>query len=132
MKKRKSFLQKVLIGFGILVGIFVILIFALTQIAKDWEEPETIFNDIVLENIQDGTYSGFYEAKPISVELSVTVTNNKITDIQIIRHRHGKGKDAEKIVNHVIESQSLMVDTISGATLSSKSILKAIENALLN
>ncbi len=33
--------------------------------------------------------------------------------------------------DRVIESQSLQVDTISGATLSSKAYLQAVENALL-
>lgn len=120
-------MQKIFIG----LGIFAILFLGLTQIAKDWEENLTIHNDIVLENIPDGEYVGFYEEKLILVELLVTVKNNRITDIQIIRHRHGRGQEAEIIVNHVVQNQSIMVDAISGATASSKSILKAIENALM-
>jgi uncharacterized protein with FMN-binding domain len=34
------------------------------------------------------------------------------------------------LFRHVIESQSLQVDVISGATLTSKAHLKALENAL--
>ncbi len=37
---------------------------------------------------------------------------------------------AEIITDKVIDTQSLQVDAISGATYSSKTILKAIENAL--
>ena len=37
---------------------------------------------------------------------------------------------AEKIVNDVISEQSSEVDAVSGATVSSKCIIKAIENAL--
>jgi len=39
---------------------------------------------------------------------------------------------AELITDMVIDSQSLKVDVVSGATYSSKIILKAIENALAN
>lgn len=37
---------------------------------------------------------------------------------------------AKIINNHVVEKQTLDVDLVSGATVSSKVILKAIENAL--
>ncbi len=40
-----------------------------------------------------------------------------------------RGK-AEKIPDKVLEEQSLQVDIVSGATFSSKVILKAVEDAL--
>jgi uncharacterized protein with FMN-binding domain len=55
-----------------------------------------------------------------------------IKKIEIVRHLNGQGKPAEVIPDRVIEMQSLDVDIISGATYSSKVILKAIENALIN
>jgi uncharacterized protein with FMN-binding domain len=36
------------------------------------------------------------------------------------------------LFDRVIEVQSLKVDTISGATITSKSFLKSVENALVN
>jgi uncharacterized protein with FMN-binding domain len=47
-----------------------------------------------------------------------------------VKHVNGQGKPAEVITEKVIETQSLQVDVVSGATYSSKVILKAIENAL--
>ena len=44
----------------------------------------------------------------------------------------GKGSQAEKIVNEVVNKQSLDVDLVSGATISSKVIIKSVENALSN
>ena len=38
----------------------------------------------------------------------------------------------DELINNVIKNQSLDVDVVSGATVSSKAILKAIENALNN
>lgn len=50
--------------------------------------------------------------------------------IKIIEHENGLGSKAEKIVDDVISRQSLKVDAVSGASASSKCIIKAIENAL--
>lgn len=53
-----------------------------------------------------------------------------VSFIKIIEHENGLGGKAEKIVDDVISRQSLEVDALSGATVSSKYIIKAIENAL--
>lgn len=42
------------------------------------------------------------------------------------------GSTAESIVNDVVEEQSLGIDAVSGAAVSSKCILKAVENAIEN
>jgi uncharacterized protein with FMN-binding domain len=61
----------------------------------------------------------------------VTVREHKITEIVLVKHENGKGTAAEIIPNKVVEAQSLDVELISGATYSSKVMLKAIENALI-
>jgi len=81
----------------------------------------------------DGVYRGNYTltGTPVKVTVDVTVQNQNITGIKIIKHsRSPIGKKAEKIIDTVIEKQSLDVDAVSGATGSSKAILKAVENAL--
>jgi uncharacterized protein with FMN-binding domain len=88
--------------------------------------------NVDLSQIPDDTYNGAYSAFPISVEVAVTVENHAITKIDLIKHRNGQGGGAEVIPEKVIESQSLQIDAVSGATYSSKVILKAIEDALLN
>jgi uncharacterized protein with FMN-binding domain len=78
----------------------------------------------------DGTYRGEYTIGPVKVVLDVTMENSRMASISIIKHRNGRGEKAEDILPVVIEQQSLGVDVISGATMSSRTILKAIENAL--
>jgi len=91
---------------------------------------EININSIDLSKVHDGTYTGSYDAIFVGAEVEVTVKNNKITDIKLLNHKTERGKPAEVIVDDVKEKQSLQVDAISGATNSSKVILKAIENAL--
>ena len=83
-----------------------------------------------LHTIADGTYRGNAKVGPVRVTLDVTVKDQAMTSIEIIKHFNGLGKKAEAIVPGIIAAQSLEVDTISGATGSSKAILKAVENAL--
>lgn len=83
-----------------------------------------------LENIDDGLYEGEYDIVPVSVMVQVSVQDNRISNIAILKHENGLGGKAEKIVKDVIKKQSLEVDTVSGATVSSKCILKAIEQAI--
>jgi uncharacterized protein with FMN-binding domain len=86
--------------------------------------------DLDLNRIPDGTYIGKHYVFPIDVEVNVTVKNHKITNIELVKHQHGQGEEAEEMANRVLEAQSLMVDAVTGATSSSKVILKAIEKAL--
>ena len=83
-----------------------------------------------IARVPDGTYGGSYDAGLTRVELETTVREGRITSIEILRHDKGKGKKAESIVEDVIREQSLDVDAISGATISSKVILKAAEHSL--
>ena len=86
-----------------------------------------------LTQIADGTYRGKYDVSgtPVKVTLDVIIQNSNITKIVIVKHFCSPiGKKAEKITDRIIERQSLDVDVVSGATGSSKAILKAVENAL--
>ena len=83
-----------------------------------------------LNKIADGVYQGNSKVGPVRVTLDVTMQSGVITSIEIIRHFNGRGKKAEAIVPQIIEAQSLDVDVVSGATGSSKAILKAVEDAL--
>ena len=87
-------------------------------------------SNLNMANITDGIYVGEYSITPVYVEVEVSVTEHKITNKKIIEHENGLGGKAEKIVDNVISRQSLEVGAVSGATVSSKCIIKAIENAL--
>ena len=86
-----------------------------------------------LSSKADGSYRGEadFTGTPIKVILEANIQNHRIASINIIKHSCSPiGKKAEKIVDRIIERQSLDVDVISGATVSSNAILKAVENAL--
>ncbi len=87
--------------------------------------------EIDFSQIEDGQYVGKYRIFPVNVSVKTTVQSGKITQIEIVEHFNGKGASAENIVDRIVEKQSLKVDIISGATVSSKTIIKAVEDSLL-
>lgn len=98
---------------------------------SDLKKLTTIeIQDVDLSKIENGFYEGKYKSFPISVKVQVTVNNHVIDDIKILKHINGQGGAAEKITENIIKSQSLEVDAITGATYSSKVIVKAVEDAL--
>lgn len=93
---------------------------------------ETTFEEINISDISDGVYIGGYDVNFIYAKVEVTVQNGEITNINILKHRHERGKAAEVITNKIVDEQKIDVDAISGATNSSTVIKKAVENALKN
>lgn len=90
----------------------------------------TSFNEINISDIPNGIYTGEYDVDFIYVKTAVTVKNGRITDIDILEHKNGRGKSAEAVIYKIIEEQKIDVDAVSGATNSSTVIKKAVENAL--
>ena len=66
----------------------------------------------------------------VKATVSVNVRNHGISKIELLEHDHGRGKKTEIPADLIVQKQSLGLDVISGATASSKAILKAAENAL--
>lgn len=88
-------------------------------------------SEIDLSVVDDGVYRGEEKLGLVGSIVEVEVKDHKITNITLIDHKNWRGKPAEAILDEVIARQSLVVDTISGATASSKVILKSIEKSLI-
>jgi len=71
--------------------------------------PDALRVDIDLPHVPDGTYAGKYAAFLAASEVAVTVQNHKVVDINLLRHKNGRG-----------------------VAQSGRIILKAVENALQN
>jgi uncharacterized protein with FMN-binding domain len=92
--------------------------------------PEVQVSMPSMSAIPDGAYRGTAKVFPVLVAVEVTVSGGRITEFTILKHRHGRGKAAEALAAQVVARQSIELDAVSGATISSRAILKAGENAL--
>jgi uncharacterized protein with FMN-binding domain len=110
---------------GIFLGLYL-------KTVKDYQDKikNTTIGEVDISKLSDGIYTGDYDIGFIYAQVEVTVISGKITKIILLRHDNDRGTIAEDITNTVIREQSLQVEAVSGATNSSKTILKAIENAL--
>ena len=82
-----------------------------------------------------GTYTGEANGLNGAIKVEVTVDANKILEVKVLEHNESPGISDNAIKNipeSIIEYQSLNVDTVSGATYSSKGILEAVKNALVD
>ena len=91
---------------------------------------ETTIGEIDIADVSDGIYIGEYDVNFIYAKVEVTIEDGEIVSINILEHRHERGKAAETVIEKIIEEQKIDVDAVSGATNSSTVIKKAVENAL--
>ena len=81
-----------------------------------------------------GTYEGEAMGKMGNVKVSVVVSENAIESVTVVSHNETEGFFAPveaTIPAAIVEKQSLLVDVVTGSTLSSKAIINATEAALV-
>lgn len=83
-----------------------------------------------LNTVADGEYIGVCQNKILIAVVKVHIQNHEIIDIDVLEHKASYMGQAERIAGEVYAGQTLEVDAISGATFTSDTVLKAIENAL--
>ena len=82
------------------------------------------------EQVADGTYEGTAETPLVKVTVEVTVQDHILRAIRLLRHENGQGAPAEAMLPEMLSRNTSEVDSVSGATLSSKAIRAAVRNAL--
>ena len=99
---------------------------------KHMEVRDMEIAEINLAVIKDGSYRGEFTYGSFTYIVVVKVLGNHIADINVVQNRDSSyAKMAEDVMKKVLQAQSLQVDAVSGATTTSKALLKAVENALV-
>ena len=89
-------------------------------------------NHIDTSQFENGVYEGEYDGGRWSNEVSVVLEEGKITEINVVKNVLFEQQEVTReLINNVIEKQDVVVDVVSGATVTSKAYLKAIENAFV-
>ena len=96
-------------------------------------EPESVALSSSSPSYQDGEWTGTAFGYNDDITVTVTIENGIITDITSITGDDDEpyfGWAKEKIPQQILSSQSTEIDTVSGATFSSKGIINAVKDAL--
>ena len=126
MKKLfKTFLTIVIIFALVIIFTFAVVSIRMTGQVKAFDKT-----NINLSQVADGVYTGHSETDLVKVDVRVTVADGRIEDIEILKHECGKGHPADVIVSDMIKDNTVDVDAVSGATMSSEVIKDAVRDAL--
>ena len=81
---------------------------------------------------KDGTYYGTGKGFAGTMKVKVDIAGGKIASISIVSTKDGDSyvKSASSLIDTIVEKQSTNVDTVSGATFSSRGIISAVRSAL--
>lgn len=127
MKRVGKILLVIVCVIGVAVGGICLMMDK--QVRKMYESLDAVAA-VAPEQVADGTYEGTAETPLVKVSVEVTVQDHAIREIELLRHENGQGAPAEAMLPEMLSRNTSEVDTVSGATLSSKAIRSAVRDAL--
>ncbi len=81
-----------------------------------------------------GTYESFGKGRNGQIKVSVTIdSEGRISDLELLEYKDNKEfveKAFPELKEKILEENSINVDTVTGATQSSKGILEAVKKAI--
>lgn len=112
-----------------MLSAMMIFIFSSVQISRHSNVSAKTLDDYPSDVI---VKSGVAKGYQSDIQVSVVLKNNEIIDVVVTKHSDTNRyfNRATQVIESIISTQSTDVDTISGATYSSKGILDAVKNAL--
>ncbi|UCE07720.1 MAG: FMN-binding protein [bacterium] len=128
-KQKFKINRKIIIISGIIIGILLAMssVMQYSQLVHYRSLP---VNEIDLSNIDDGYYIGKVDYG-FEYEVKVHIKNHKIENIEIIKNRDSfYARLAEGIKHKIIREQKVNIDAVTGATTTSKVLMKAVETAI--
>ena len=118
---------------GVITAVIVLLAAAgLFFLTRGLEEgAELVVEEIDFSHKEDGSYLGSFEFYRWNNEVEVIIENGRVSEIIANDQPREKQDGAiRELTDSVIEGQSTQVEVVSGATVTSKTYLKAVENAM--
>lgn len=121
--------KRIFLGLALLL-VVMIAVTAVSRYQEIGDLRRLQITDIDLSKVADGIYTGAYGKEVLAAKLQVTVAAGRISDIQVLEPSNGLGKAASQMISAVLSAQSLEVDIVTGASATSKLVLRTVEEAL--
>jgi uncharacterized protein with FMN-binding domain len=109
------------------------------KVDKEALAKQVDLQNVDIRSVPDGTYEASYDIHPPSgvaaankhVRVRVTVAGGRYEKIQLVEPPNlASNKTFVALADRLVESQRLSVDAISGATVTSMAVLKAVQGAV--
>ena len=92
-----------------------------------------LFSSLTAFAMTDGTYTGTADGRNGPVTVEVTITGDAIEKIEVVSHEETEGIGTiavDSLPDAIVESQSLGVEAVAGATITSEAILAAVADCV--
>lgn len=123
--------KKILTVAGVIILLVAAAMFFLTNGLSAGANAQ--LGGINLSEVPDGSYTGTYEFKRWTNTVAVHVEDHQIIGIDIVKDVPFAIPDcADSVFERVMQAQDTRVDVVSGATVTSKAYLSAVEDAFRN
>ena len=99
---------------------------------KAAKEAQAIGSEVSTEGLKDGEYEGTATGYGGPLTVRITVKGGKLTDINVVSQTETPEyfNRAKAVIGKILSSGNVNVDSVSGATISSNAIKKAVADAL--
>lgn len=117
----------------IIVGILALLAIPLSILMFYGmsEIRQLVIREVDLQKVADGTYTGAYHKGRWTFDVQVVIENHRIKSVKNVNARMNALQEWTASAEAAfVEKQSVNIDVVSGATLNSKAMQKAVEVAL--
>ena len=127
------------IAFIVAVAVTVVMVYSTVQtvekrnsIAKQQAKEQAAGSEVSTDNLRDGEYEGTATGYGGPLTVRITIKDGKLTDIKVISQTETPEyfNRAKAVIDNILSSGSVDVDSVSGATISSNAIKKAVADAL--
>lgn len=122
----KRFLKGLLVAIALIV-IVIVITGTVYGRRLNRAAAELVVPPLDLTDVANGTYVGTAAIMHVQPQVSVTVADGRITAITLLNPMVG---DSAGLVDRIVAAQSLNVDGITSATITTKAIKAAISDAL--
>ena len=131
---------KGVLSFCVAVTVTVVMAYsAVTVIQKNnaatekaVKESQAIGSEVSTDSLKDGEYEGTATGYGGPLTVRITIKGGKLTDIKVVSHTETPEyfSRASAVIGKILNSGNVNVDSVSGATISSNAIKKAVADAL--
>jgi uncharacterized protein with FMN-binding domain len=113
---------------GAVIVLLVAIAWALYTPALNRAADAIVLQSPIISYRYPGTYEGSATCLHVVARVRVTVSSTGVSSVELLKRPFG---NMDLLVDRIVKAGGVPVDVITGATVSSKVVMKAVDDALM-
>jgi len=113
---------------GVVIVLLVAMAWALYTPALNRAADAIVLQSPIISYRYPGTYEGSATCLHVVARVRVTVSATGVSSVELLERPFG---NMDLLVDRIVKAGGVPVDVITGATVSSKVVMKAVDDALM-